>query len=185
MSDKPNRYTCKICGDTSSLRYHRKRHGENCLEYLKNNKKRGTILGFSSYWINMDTGVLYKTTGKMMKANINSRGNRTVNLTNDEGMRVKVNLDREWMKMKYTSDSESTVADTNRLLTAENRSLKRSISSELERVLLIYFADLHPNTLNRSVLSWTNYIMINDPTLERGLVRETMITLATGLASRN
>jgi hypothetical protein len=185
MSDKPSRYTCKICGIKSSLRDHRKRHGENCSAYLKINKKRGTILGFSNYWINMETGVLYKNTGRMMKSNINTRGNRVINLINDKGSRIKVNLDREWMKLKYTNGNESAVADANRLLTAENRSLKRSISSELEKVLLIYFADLHPDTVGRSALSWTNHIMASDPTLYRGLVRETMVTLATGLASRN
>ena len=182
MSDKPNRYTCKICGAISSLRDHKKRHGKECLEYLRINRKRGTILGFSSYWINMDTGVLYRDTGKMMRVSINARGNRVVNLTHDNGDRKKINLDREWMKLKCPSDIGSALADTNRLLTAENRSLKRAISSELERVLLIYFTDLHISTIDRSVLSWTNYIMMSDPTLDRGLVRETMITLTTGVS---
>jgi hypothetical protein len=182
MSDKPDRHTCKVCGAISSLRNHRKRHGKECLEYLRINKKRGTILGFSNYWINMDTGVLYKSTGKMMKSSINTRGNRVVNITHDEGNRKKINLDREWMKLKCPSDTNNALVDTNRLLTAENKSLKHAISSELGKVLLLYFADLHVDTMDRSVLSWTNYIMMKDPTLDRGLVRETMITLTTGIS---
>lgn len=184
MRDKSKRYTCKICGISCNSRTYRQGHGENCSVFLKKNKNRGTIPGFSKYWINMRTGVIFKNNGKLMKSNINARGNKVVNLINDNGDRIKINIDKKWMDLRVSASEEQDIIDLNRQLTAENKFLKRSISSELDRILLIYFTDICLTTKSRSVLSWTNFIMMSDPTLDRGLVRETINTLSYGIDTK-
>jgi hypothetical protein len=184
VSNAGKRHTCKICGTSCSTRIFNKRHGESCDNFIISNRKRGTLAGFSNYWINLDTGVLYKINGKLMKSNINARGNRVVNLTHDDGTRKKINLDREWMKLKLPEIHEVDVIEHVRQLTAENKALKLSISSEVTRVLTIYFNDLCPETKGRSAISWTNFITMSDPTLDRETVKSTIVTIQTGRDNR-
>jgi hypothetical protein len=184
LSNTGKRHTCKVCGTSCSTRVFNKRHGENCGNFLFSNRKRGTLEGFSNYWINLDTGVLYKLNGKLMKSNINARGNRVVNLTHDDGSRRKINLDREWMKLKLPEIHEVDAIELVRQLTAENRALKRSISSEVTKILTIYFNDLCPETRGRSAVSWTNFITMSDPTLDREIVKSTIVTMQTGKDKR-
>jgi hypothetical protein len=180
LSNTGKRHTCKVCGTSCSTRVFNKRHGENCDNFIVSNRKRGTLEGYSNYWINLDTGVIYKLSGKLMKSNINARGNRVVNLTHDDGSRRKINLDREWMKLKLPEIHEVDVIELVRQLTAENKALKRSISSEVTKILTIYFNDLCPETWGRSLVSWTNFIMMSDNTLDRETVKATITTVQTG-----
>ncbi len=183
MGETGKRHKCAVCGISSSTRVFNKRHGENCNTFIKNNANRGTIEGFSNYWINLNTGVLRNNKGALLSTNINNRGNRVINLTHDDGSRKKFNLDREWMKLKVSMEDNLDEVDTIRLLTAENRALKAAISSDIGKILIIYYNDLCVRTRDRSVLLWTNFIMMSDPTLNRDTVKKVITTIKTGVDS--
>ncbi len=175
------KHLCSVCGIKSMKSIHEKRHGPNCDAHKNKTKNRGTIKGFSNYYLNMATGVLFKINGKRMATNINKRGNKVCNITDDFGRRKKVNLDREWKILLKPDDSKEEVLRQVRSLISENNMLKRAISSDLGRVLLLYHEGLSPETKGMSDIMWTNYILNIDHSLDRGLIRDTILRLQTGI----
>jgi hypothetical protein len=181
MKINRKKHLCSVCGVYSVKSINEKRHGSNCQEHKNKTKNRGTIKGFSNYYINMTTGVLFKVNGKRMATNINKRGNKVCNLTDDFGRRKKVNLDREWKISLKPDESKEEILGQVRSLISENNMLKRAISSDLVRILLLYYEELSPETKSMSDIMWTNYILNIDHSLDRGLIRDTILRMQTGV----
>ncbi len=172
---------CEVCGSSCTTKSYNIKHGVECTHMNLSMKNRGTIKGCSSYFINMTSGVLFQNNGKMMKVNINARGNRVVNLTNDEGKRVKINLDREWNKLQFMEITEPEAFRENRVLKAEIYALKHVIADPTHPILKEYLEGLSTNTIDNGVIWWVNYIHMHSPESDRNLIKEVVITLKTGV----